>query len=367
MNKIQITNGMFIAMIVNVIFAKAIGVTQGVLARAIFQDMWIATLFATLQGVVMMYITYLVIRRSPHCDFIAVSEALLGKWFGKLVALLIFLFFLGASGPIMITFVYHLQEYFLPEAPVVLFIISALIVGSFGCYYGLEVMARIALAGLLFIFVLNILIILGSTNEFDIRNLLPVLESGFSRMAAASLHYDADWALATVSAALILPMVKDVRKRGGQLGMAGIIVSGMLIVIWSILEGAVLSAEVTRQYTISCMKLARNAHIGSFLQRYEMIMIALYSVSVLFEVMMCLYGSSIGISRMLGLKSNRAMILPAAVILGFFSHWIVEDHFRAMIYLEQYWPRIALPIAFGLPLLLLGLRALLGSRLLNVK
>ncbi|MCY9660708.1 GerAB/ArcD/ProY family transporter [Paenibacillus chondroitinus] len=363
MRKLQITNGMFIAMVVNVIFAKAIGVTQGVLARAVGQDMWVATLLGTLQGAVMMFVTYIVLRRTPHLNYIELSALLLGKWFGKIIALLIFVFFLGEFGPIMITFVYHLKDYFLPEAPVWLFTVSSLIVGAIGCYYGLEVMGRIALIGLLFIFLLNTLIILGSTNEFDIRNLLPFLEHGFLRTAAASLHFDVDWALAVMLGALIIPYVNGTAARGGQLSVISILASGMLVIIWAILEGAVLSAEVTSQYTISCMKLARNAHIGNFLQRYEMIMIALYSVSVLFEVMFCIYGSSVSLASILGLKSNKTMILPVCLILGVFGTWIVEDHFRAIDYLEHVWPKIALPVAIGLPLILLGLRMLLRKKL----
>ncbi|WP_337104238.1 GerAB/ArcD/ProY family transporter [Paenibacillus sp. YIM B09110] len=363
MTKIQISNGMFIAMIVNLIFVKAIGVTEGVLARSIGQDMWIATLIGTLQGIVMMYLTYLAIKKTPDLDFIGLGRALLGQWFAKLVALLIFLFYLAAIGPVMITFVYHLQEYFLPEAPISLFVIASLLVGAAGCYYGLEVMARLALVGLLFIFLLNVMIMIGSLNEFDILNLLPVLEHGFPRTAQASLHFDSDWAMSTMLAALLFPFVKDVKKRGGRLGMAGIVVSGIMISIWAILEAAALSAEVTGQYTLACMKLARNAHIGNFLQRYEMIMIACYSLSMLFMVMFCIYGTYVSAARILGLKKSKTMIFPASLILGIFGYWIVEDHFRAMEYLEQYWPIISLPIAFGLPLLMLSLRMMFGKKL----
>lgn len=363
MSKIKITNGMFVAMIVNLAFVKSIGVTQGTLARLVGQDMWIATLAGALQGIAMMYVTYLVIRRRPNLDFISMGEKLLGKWFGKLVAVLMLAFFLAASGPIMLTFVYHLQDYFLPEAPLPLFLVSALLVGSLGCFYGLEVMARLSLLGLLFIFTLNLLIIFGSTQEFDIRNLLPVLEVGLPKVAAASLHYDADCALSIMMAALIMPHIKNVKQRGGQMGMLGIAASGLIILIWAFLQSAVLSAEVAAEYTVSCMKLARNAHIGNFLQRYEMIMIALYSIPILFEIMFCLYGTSMCASKLFGLNNDRWTILPAALLIGIFSYWVVRDHFTAMEFLEITWPRIGVPIAFGLPVLLLLLQLLLGKRL----
>ncbi|MDF2723615.1 MAG: spore germination protein, partial [Paenibacillus sp.] len=233
---------------------------------------------------------------------------------------------------------------------------------ALGCYYGLEVMARVALVGMLFIFLLNGLITIGSLGEFDIRNLLPVLERGFPQAVKASAYFDGDWALATMMAALVMPMVKDVKLRG-HLGMVGMLASGLIIAIWSLLEGAVLSSEVTSQYTISCMKLARNAHIGNFLQRYEMIMIAFYSVSALFEIMFCVYGAAICASKLFGLRSHKPMIVPACILLGCFGYWVIKDHFHALHYLEHQWPYIALPIAFGLPLLLLALRMALGWRL----
>jgi hypothetical protein len=90
-------------------------------------------------------------------------------------------------------------------------------------------------------------------------------------------------------------------------------------------RGAVLSAEVTSQYTLSCMKLARNAHIGN-------------------------------LSRIFRMKSNKSMILPSSLLLGLFGYWVIEDHFRAMEYLEHYWLIIALPIACGLPIVMFGLR-----------
>ncbi|MDQ6422431.1 endospore germination permease [Paenibacillus sp. LHD-117] len=361
--RIQVSNGMFIAMIVNLIYVKAIGVTQGVVARIVGQDMWIVMLVGTLQGVAMMYVTYLVVRRTPGRDFMEAAELMLGRWFGKLVALLVFVLFFAGFGPIMITFVYHIHEYFLPEMPISLIIFASLIVGAIGCYYGLEVMARIALAGLFFIFLLNVMIVIGSTDEFDILNLLPVLEDGFPRALGASIHFDADWALATMLAALVMPLVKDHPRSGGKVGALGILLSGLLIIIWSILEAAVLSAEVTSQYTLSCMKLAHNAHIGHFLQRYEMVMIALYSLPILFEIMFSLYGCSVSMAKIFGIGSHKPTIVPVGLAMGAFAYWIVEDHFRAIEYLEQVWPFIALPIAVGLPLLLLTLGTLLKGRL----
>lgn len=177
-------------------------------------------------------------------------------------------------------------------------------------------MGRTALLGLLFIFLLNMLIMVGTTHEFDIRNLQPVLKHGLPATAAASIHFDADWAMSTMMAAIVLPHIRVGSARGSWAGIGGIAACGMTVLIWPLLESAGLSAEVAGEYTVSCMKLARNAHVGNFLQRYEMIMIALYSVPILFEIVFVLYAVSTCSTRLFRLKIKKAFILPSAIVLG---------------------------------------------------
>ncbi|MGC5326922.1 GerAB/ArcD/ProY family transporter, partial [Brevibacillus sp. SYSU BS000544] len=112
--KIQISNGMFIALIINMVYPKAVGVTQGIMAREVDGDFWLSTVFATIQGVLAILMVVWLIKRTPDKNIFDQSEILLGKWGGKIVSLLIFLFFLGAFGSVMITFVYHMMDYFMP-------------------------------------------------------------------------------------------------------------------------------------------------------------------------------------------------------------------------------------------------------------
>ncbi len=363
--KAQITNGMFMALIINIVYAKAIGVSQGMIAREVGHDMWIATLLAIMQGAVMIYIGYAVVSKAPSLYFPDTAAARLGQWFGRLVAMVMLLFFVLAFGGVMITYVYHLRDYFLPEYPLALFIVAAIFVGAAGAHYGIEVMARMGFVGLFFVFLLNILLSAGALESFDIRNLQPVLENGMPKVLRASRHHDVDWAMATMMAAVIMPVVAGKGGRTiGKAGLFGILAGGLLIMQWPILEAGVLSGEVTSQYIVSCMKLARSAHIGQFLHRYEMLMIAFFAVSCLIQVMVCVYCSSLMAHRMIGKRggSYRRMVLPMCVILGGFGYWVVEDHLRAL-HLLNLWPWIALPIAFGLPLLLLALRWMLPHKL----
>lgn len=103
--------------------------------------------------------------------------------------------------------------------------------------------------------------------------------------------------------------------------------------------------------------MARSAEIGFFIHRYELIMVIFFSVSALIQVMICLLCGTISVKHVLGMKKLNPLLLPVSMIMGLFSYWVIRDHNQAMDLLTYYWPPIAIPIVFGVPLViyLLGL------------
>jgi spore germination protein KB len=354
---------MFMALIINLIYAKAIGLTQGSIAREVGSDMWISTLLSFIQGCIMMAFTIVVIRRTPDYNIFEQGDLLLGKWFGKIIGVIVFIFFMGAAGVVFTTIVYHLKDYFLPEAPTIIFIAAGLIIGIFALYHGIEVIGRMALIGVFSILLLNILIIIGSLKQFDIRELMPVFRFGLVSDLWASRHNNADWAMATMAAMVILPFVKD-NKTWLRSGTSGVLLSGAFVVLWPILEAGVLTAEVTGQYIISCMQMARSAEIGLFIHRYEMIMIAFFSLSALTQIMMTFFCAAISVQKVLGLREYKPVIIPVSLVLCAWGYWVVREHHRAIHFIETYWVTLAMAISVGLPLLVF-LLGILFKRKLN--
>lgn len=354
--KVKISNGMFMALIINLVYAKAIGLTQGSIAREVGSDMWISTVLSFIQGCIMMAFTIVIIRRTPDYNIFEQGELILGKWFGKIIGVIVFIFFMGAAGAVFTTIVYHLKDYFLPEAPTIIFIAAGFIIGVFALCHGIEVIGRMALIGVFSILLLNILIIIGSLNQFDIRELMPVFRFGLVSDLWASRHINADWAMATMAALVILPIVKD-NQTWLRSGTSGVLLSGAFVVLWPILEAGVLTAEVTGQYVISCMQMARSAEIGLFIHRYEMIMIAFFALSALTQIMMTFFCAAISVQKILGLREYKPVIIPVSLVLSAWGYWVVREHHRAIHFVETYWVVLAMSISIGLPLLffLLGI------------
>ena len=350
--KIRITAGMLMALIINMMYAKGIGVTQGMAAREAGSEIWVSTFFAIIQGAGVAWLTAAAVVKCGDRELIDGAGFVMGKWAGKAAALLSFVFFAGAFATIMLTFVFHLMDYFLPQFPTYSFILVALWVGGVGAFHGLEVMARTAFVGVFTILLLNISLLTGSLTEFDIRNLAPIFEYGVWKSIWASRNFDTDWAMGTMAAGIVLPLVSK-RDSWSRTSVVSVLMGGLLVLMWPILETGVLSAEVTGQYVVSCMQLARSAHLGFFIQRYEMIMIAFFATSSLVQIMLCLFCASHSLSKIVGLKDYRPMLVPACLLLGASSYWVVADHTRAMTFTQYYWPPIALGVAVLLPAVLL--------------
>lgn len=364
--KTQITNTMLMALVINIVYTKAIGLTQGIMAREVGSDIWIATVLAILQGMFIMFVTVWVIRRLPQKNLQEQASVLFGKWVGKLVGLVIFIFFVGAYVGVLITQVYHLMDYFLPGFDIWVFVLAGILIPMYAIYHGIEVTARLAILGTACLVGLNLLLLAGSIHDIDITRLLPVFESGVKGTLWASRHNDTDWAMGTMMTAILLPLVRD-QKEWGKSAVAGVGLGGFLIVMWPILECTVLSAPETGHYVISCMQMARSAEIGLFIHRYEMIMVALLGISLFLQLTMTMFCACISLSQTFGQKTYKPMIIPVAIMLGAVGYYFVADHIRAMRFLEVTWVPIAMPIAIGLPLLMWVLGFLFKKKLTTAR
>ncbi|WP_158234792.1 GerAB/ArcD/ProY family transporter, partial [Pseudomonas sp. 2995-1] len=91
------------------------------------------------------------------------------------------------------------------------------------------------------------LILLGSLSYFELRHFFPVWRNGFVNAILATEHHNADWAMAIMMVAMILPMVKG-QEKWTITSIRATIYGGLFIVLWPVLKVGVLSPEVAGQY-----------------------------------------------------------------------------------------------------------------------
>ncbi|MDF2606134.1 MAG: spore gernimation protein [Bacillales bacterium] len=351
--KERITNSMFVAIFINMMYSKSIGITQGSMAREVGNDIWIATLLSSLQALIVMLIVIWIIEKYPSIEPTLKGEMKIAvSGIKKLINILMFIFFAFAFGNTISTYVFHMRDYFLPEVPIWLLIFFATLIGVLTILYGLEVIGRTALIGVVLFCAYNILLVAGSIKEFDIRELQPVLSSGISNNLWTSRHLNADWAIPTMATFYLYPRIKKkefVRKSS----VIAIVFSSGLLVIWPILINGVISNEIASQYIVTCVQMAKSLEIGDYFHRLEIFMVLFGEIAILVQIAVILYCAAESGRQIYKLDSYKILIIPIAVAFSVYGNWLVQEHQRALNIIEHLWVTISLWTAIIVPLLFL--------------
>jgi hypothetical protein len=158
--------------------------------------------------------------------------------------------------------------------------------------------------------------------------------------------------MATTVVLLLLPMTEK-PQQWLRFSWWGLGLGAVLVLTWSFFEITVLGPEVTGQYLIACMQLARAAELSIYLHRYEMIMVVLFVYGVISQSIALLYCATELLAAALPFKVRRGYLVTAVSLLSIApQYYLAYDRERYGSFLAVIWPPITFALAFVLPLLL---------------
>lgn len=350
MNTVRIGRLQLVTIFANLVFGKAIGYSSGAMTRAVGHDSWIAMLMAFATGAMIMVPTVWLAGRFGTTGPGTYLPRLAGRWAGALLLALLCLFYAGSFVTSAITVEQHVSDYLLMETPLIVFVAVYALVCWYGVAHGVEGIARLSVLGLCLVFLLDILMVIGSLDHFDLLRLQPLLDHGVGPVALASIAADTDVAMATASALVLLPLTGK-PQRWLRLGWWGLGLGALVTSVWTVFEVGVLGPHVTAQYLIACMQMARAAQLSIWLHRYEMVMVVLFVYSCLAQSMILLYCTVETAGALFGGRVSRGILVAVFSLFTIpVQHLLGADREGYRLFLESWWPALAVPVAFGLPL-----------------
>jgi spore germination protein KB len=354
--KTKISRMQLFLLIPNLLFGKAIGVTSGVMAREIGADTWLSMTFGFVIGcIIIIMLTYLS-SKFPDKTIIGYSEELLGKWGGKSISILLFLFFIIAYATSANVLILHLKDYFLLETPTFILCIVYTLLCAYGVYLGIEVIVRFSLIGLLMLFSITVFMIIGTMTDFEFINLQPLMDKGFLNDLGSSIYLFTDLAYAIFVIGIIYPML-NTKKNAMKVCVGAVLLSAVMIIVWPFFETGVMGASVMSTYVVVCMEQIRCAQFTKYLPRYELVMVIFYVFSIFVQSSTLFYCGVHSIRQVFNLEKNKHIniyIIPGLfVILSLVTYFIGYNENRYANFLTYPWPQICAILSFGLPLLLL--------------
>lgn len=351
--KAKISKIQYFFLIPNIIYGKAIGITSGVVVRAIGADVWTAMIIGFIVGTAIIFLTTVLGLKYPEKTIIEYSEELLGPIISKFIGVILAVYFGLAFAISANVITLHLKEYFLPETPFILICAAWGLLSLYGVWMGVEVVIRFALFGFLMTMFINITMILGTVKDFRIMNLQPILDQGILANIRASTFLFSDITMAILGIAIIFPMVNR-KENIIQVTLGSMILSSITVIIWPIFEVGVLGADVMKQFVVVCMQQVRSAQLTRYLPRYELIMVSFFVWGVLVQSSLMFFCSMYSIKQITKVKRNVYILIPLTIALIIATYYQGRDHNNYVHFLEFPWAQISLGLGAGLPLILLG-------------
>ncbi|MEK4485870.1 endospore germination permease [Psychrobacillus sp. FSL H8-0484] len=366
MQNVKINSYQFLVLVIFFTIGTSILIVPSGIAAEAKQDAWIATIFGTGIGLLVIWLFTKIALWFPHLTYIQINEKLFGKWLGKAVSLLfVFMSFLFTaillfySGSFLIT-------HMMPNTPLVALNILMMGIVLMGVRLGLETIARSAEILIVVFFVLFLVLVVFISPEIKFENIQPVFEAGTKMIVQSSLLFVVVSSVNAVILLMIFPAFINKTKQAKKSFLIGNLIGGIVIIVITFLSVTVLGAADTIREVYPSYELAKRINVGDFVQRIEALMAALWFISLYIKTTLFFYASVLGMAQILNLKDYRPLTYPLGMIVVVLSLVIFPNVIYQKKWVSTTNISISLSIGLFLPLLLVVVYAIRKKQLIKV-
>jgi len=230
------------------------------------RDLWMTPFVACLAGFYAFWVAVKLHKMYPKQTVMEYSEAILGKWVGKMVTAFLLFYYLDSLGIISREYAEFIIGGFLPNTPLYVVTGSMLFVCALAVYGGIEVIARATQMFMPTIFIVLAALFIFLIPDLEIKNMFPILEKGFGPVFKGSVSF-IGWFGEFFLAAFLLPFVTD-HENTKKWGIISVI-SVLLAMSMSNFIGLLLFGESVSKLMYPVLTAAKFINIADFIEHIE--------------------------------------------------------------------------------------------------
>lgn len=339
-----------LTLMLSVVLSTSVLYVPSITASAAGRDGWISVLvLSSLYGLLVALVILKLVRRFPDKTIIDYAPLILGTILGKLLGGLYVLVFIHICSAVVREFGDFLLSAFMPETPIIVFIMVLLILAAWCAKSGIEVICRTN--DFIFImFILSVIaILIFVIKDADFANLLPVMENGIKPVIKGALTPSA-WRGEIFILLMLYPYIDYQEKTAGYLYMAVILMTLILLPATAITTA--VFDNITPYLDFPFFSLARIISISNFFQRIEGIILIMWVAGVTVKVAAFYYISALGTAQLLGLDDFKPVALPLGLIIAALSVGLFNNSVEETTWLSEIFPFYACLFELVFPLLL---------------
>ncbi len=349
-----------IFLLTTMVLATAILFVPAIIAHHAKQDAWISAILATLGGLVIARLQVTLGLRFPGMTLFQYLEVILGKVLGKAAGFLYLWWFLHMNAEVLREFGSFLVAAFMPDTPIIVFIIIITIISAYAVRSGLEVFTRVNQI-ILPLILLSLLVLFAlAIKEMRITRLLPLLDTGVVPIIKGALT-PLSWFGEMATFLMIIPYLNKPQE-APRIANTAILISGTFFLITVLGVLAIFGPALSARWMFPTLNGARMIHLANFLERLEAVIMVIWVFGAFVKISVFYYAGVLGSAQLLGLKDFRPLVLPIGVIVVALSILLHPNILDLAHFLGQVWPPYALStFEVGLPLILLAISLIRGK------
>lgn len=353
MENTKITNHQMFSLVANGSLGASVIVIASVIAQISKQDAWISSLVASIFGMGVMWMYWFLGSKYPNMTFIEIIQKIFGKYIGVIISIIIVFFYLYISchvpwyiGNFLATEAMTETPQYITKSLFVLAVVIALL-------YGIEAIARSSEVLLYFASILIFLAMILVVPNAKIQNLQPVMEGGIAPILKAALFLSCLVTFPLITLMMIYPInVKNI-KETKKCFFKGYLFSSFINFITIFMTVLVLGSNMTAKLQYPTYILLKQINVGDILTRLEFLIAAVWIATEFIINILLFYAGVIGLSRLLGLKDYRKIVIPAGFLMLIVSGIIFPNIPYQIDWVNTVWIPYSTTIALILPIVMI--------------
>ncbi|MYL37913.1 GerAB/ArcD/ProY family transporter [Halobacillus litoralis] len=295
----QLTSIQLIVIFISAMIGVGIILMPRDLANAVNSpDLWVSIIIGALLMCLITTLYVLLVTRYPGLTFFDMSKKITGRWIGTLINLFFIFHCLIVASYILRVTTAIIKNYLLDTTPLYVIIGSFLLVSLYLISNGPgDVVRFFQLYFPVMMFMFLILALL-SIKDVDVQNLRPVLKSNL--MTTVTQSKISFFSFIGIEFLMIFsPLIKTKKIKKLALSVwTSIIVTAVIYVIFHILTIGVLGIAELKEITFPTIEMAKSIEFqGFFFERFELIFIFGWLITVFTSFTTYTYGMILGIGK----------------------------------------------------------------------
>ncbi|WP_102273906.1 GerAB/ArcD/ProY family transporter [Cytobacillus massiliigabonensis] len=294
------------------IMASAVFTVPAITAKYAKQDLWLSPIWASLIGLLTIFIVMRLYKHYPQQSFFRVCEHTAGLYIGKLLGFVYVCFLVNFTGQIIRGYADFILGVYFPKTPISVIIISITILSALTVIGGLEVIGRVSQIFFpVFIFSIFIITLL-LLPQLNPSHLLPIMEDGiFPSLKGAIIPQV--WFGEFFIIIFILPFLSD-QNNGMKWGLLTIFMVLLTFITVNLIVLFTLGQTISGTL-YPFLNATRLINLGDFIENLEPIIIAIWILGSFVKITVFYYVTALGIEEWLKLTDYKPIVWPLGILL----------------------------------------------------